>query len=69
MVSDKHNPPNLSSVLQLRKICNRTLRACVKMIKEMTSEELPRKRKKASMIKVSVNIPPDKSIGDEITFG
>lgn len=55
--------------IELRKRRNRTLRACVKMIKEMTSEELPRKRKKASMIKVSVNIPPDKSIGDEITFG
>lgn len=40
------------------------------MMKEMTSEELPKKQKKKSvMMKVSVNIPPDKSIGDEITFG
>jgi len=44
--------------------------ACIKQIKEMTSDELPRKApKKKNTMKVSVNIPPDKEIGDEITFG
>mmetsp|Transcript_43589 Transcript_43589/g.74420 ORF Transcript_43589/g.74420 Transcript_43589/m.74420 type:complete len:239 (+) Transcript_43589:933-1649(+) len=55
--------------MQLRKAYKRKYQTCVKMIKDMTSEELPKKQKKKSMMKVSVNIPPDKSIGDEITFG
>jgi hypothetical protein len=37
------------------------------MIGEMTTKDLPRKPRN-KMLKVSVNIPPDKTIGDEITF-
>ena len=38
------------------------------MIKEMTPGDLPRKPRKNKMKKVSVNIPGDKEIGDDIMF-
>jgi len=57
-------------VTLLRALYKRGYNACIKQIKEMTSDELPRKApKKKNTMKVSVNIPPDKEIGDEITFG
>mmetsp|Transcript_11560 Transcript_11560/g.21859 ORF Transcript_11560/g.21859 Transcript_11560/m.21859 type:complete len:238 (+) Transcript_11560:817-1530(+) len=55
--------------MQLHKLCKRKYNACVKMIEEMTSEELPKKQRIKNMMKVSVNIPPHKSIGDYLTFG
>ena len=63
----KPNTPK-EKAARLRKLVTRRYNACVKMIKELTSEELPTKKKSNGMVKVSVNIPPDKSIGDEITF-
>jgi len=54
----------------LRKLYKRRYNACIKQMNELTSEELPRKpRNKSNTMKVSVNIPMDKEIGDEITFG
>ena len=54
----------------LHALYKRRYNACVRQIKEMTSDELPRKApKKKNTMKVSVNIPPDKEIGDDITFG
>lgn len=42
---------------------------CVSMIRELTPAHLPRKKRaKKNTVKVSVSIPPDKTIGDEITF-
>jgi len=55
--------------MQLHKLCKKKYNVCVKMIEDMTSEELPKKRRIKNMMKVSVNIPPHKSIGDNITFG
>ena len=68
MISDTRSQ-SLPLLLQLRKVWQKRYKTCVKLIKEMTSEELPKKQRKARMMKVSVNIPPDKLIGDEITFG
>ena len=54
---------------QLRALYKRRYTRCIKQIKEMTPDELPRKVRNKNTMKVSVNIPPDKDIGDEITFG
>mmetsp|Transcript_53342 Transcript_53342/g.113316 ORF Transcript_53342/g.113316 Transcript_53342/m.113316 type:complete len:850 (+) Transcript_53342:82-2631(+) len=70
---EKKKSPEMSKekekAVKLRKLYKRRYNACVKMIKEMTSEELPKKQRSKNMMKVSVNIPLDKSIGDIITFG
>ncbi|KAL7460930.1 hypothetical protein ACHAXS_001365 [Conticribra weissflogii] len=55
-------------VARLKKLTTRKYNLCVKMIKELTSEELPAKKKTKKSVKVSVNIPPDLSAGDQITF-
>jgi hypothetical protein len=53
----------------LRALWKRSYSTCIKQIREMTTDELPRKPRNKNTMKVSVNIPPDKEIGDEITFG
>ncbi|KAL7538754.1 hypothetical protein ACHAXR_008777 [Thalassiosira sp. AJA248-18] len=69
---EKKKKPEMSKekekATQLRKLFKRRYNACIKQLKEMSSEELPKKQKNKGMKKVSVNIPADKSIGDEITF-
>ena len=52
---------------RLRKLFKRRYATCVKCIGDMTKDELPRKPRQKTM-KVSVNIPLDKEIGDEILF-
>jgi hypothetical protein len=54
---------------QLRLIYKRRYNSCIKLIREMTNEDLPKKPKAKNTMKVSVNIPADKEIGDELTFG
>ncbi|KAL7441582.1 hypothetical protein ACHAXH_010015 [Discostella pseudostelligera] len=54
---------------QLRMIYKRRYNSCLKLIEKMTSEDLPRKPKTKNTMKVSVNIPVDKEIGDDLTFG
>lgn len=54
---------------QLRMIYKRRYNSCIKLIEKMTSEDLPRKPKTKNTMKVSVNIPADKEIGDDLTFG
>ena len=54
---------------QLRMIYKRRYNSCLKLIEKMTSEDLPRKPKTKNTMKVSVNIPADKEIGDDLTFG
>jgi len=74
--SKKHKSPKLlpkpealkEKVARLKKLTNRKYNLCVKMINDLTSEELPTKQKNKNLVKVSVNIPPDSSVGDEITF-
>ncbi|KAL3766210.1 hypothetical protein ACHAW5_002556 [Stephanodiscus triporus] len=69
----KSSPPEISKekaeVNTLRGLYKRRYGACVKQIKEMTTDDLPRKARNKNTMKVSVNIPPDKEIGDDITFG
>ena len=60
--------PEKEKAMQLKKLYKRRYTSCVKQIKEMTATELPRKARNKSTVKVSVNIPADKEIGDEIVF-
>ena len=53
---------------QAKRLYKKNYNACIKMIKEMTPGDLPRKPRKNKMKKVSVNIPGDKEIGDDIMF-
>ena len=55
------------NVTQLRKLYKRKYNICIKLIKDLTPQQLPRKPRK-STIKLLVNIPPGKNIGDNITF-
>ena len=64
----KVSSPEKEKAMQLKKLYKRRYTSCVKQIKEMTATELPRKARNKSTVKVSVNIPADKEIGDEITF-
>jgi len=55
------------NVTQLRKLYKRKYNICIKLIKDLTPQQLPRKPRK-STIKLLVNIPPGKKVGDNITF-
>ncbi|KAL3823755.1 hypothetical protein ACHAXA_004848, partial [Cyclostephanos tholiformis] len=73
-ILSENPPPDIISkekdmARHLRAQCKRRYNACLKQIKEMTTDELPRKLRNKNTMKVSVNIPSDKEIGDEITFG
>lgn len=54
-------------VIEAQKQYKRNYTVCVNMINELTPQDLPRKPRR-SFMKVSVNIPPGRSIGDNITF-
>lgn len=60
--------PEKERATQLRKLMKRKYNACVKMIKELNSDQLPLKQRNKKTVKLSVSIPADKNIGDEITF-
>jgi hypothetical protein len=64
----KKMSPEKERAAQLRKLMKRKYNICVKMIKDMTTDQLPLKQRNKKTVKLSVNIPPDKTIGDEITF-
>ena len=69
--SAKKSPKPVSkekdNVTHLRKLYKRKYNICIKLIKDLTPQQLPRKPRK-STIKLLVNIPPGKNIGDNITF-
>lgn len=60
--------PEKEKATQLRKVMKRKYNACVKMIKDLSTDHLPLKQRNKKTVKLSVSIPADKNIGDEITF-
>ena len=64
----KKMSPEKERATQLRKVVKRKYNTCIKMIKDLTTEQLPLKQRNKKTVKLSVNIPADKTIGDEITF-
>mmetsp|Transcript_19256 Transcript_19256/g.28733 ORF Transcript_19256/g.28733 Transcript_19256/m.28733 type:complete len:757 (+) Transcript_19256:84-2354(+) len=60
--------PEKERANQLRKLMKRKYNACVKMIKDLSTDQLPLKQRNKKTVKLSVSIPADKNIGDEITF-
>jgi hypothetical protein len=64
----KKMSPEKERATQLRKLMKRKYNICVKMIKDLTTDHLPLKQRNKKTVKLSVNIPPDKTVGDEITF-
>jgi len=60
--------PEKEKAAQLRKLMKRKYNACVKMIKDLSTDQLPLKQRNKKTVKLSVSIPADKNIGDEITF-
>ena len=60
--------PEKENAVRLRKLMKRKYNACVKMIKDMDSDQLPLKQRNKKTVKLSVTIPPGMSIGDEVTF-
>jgi hypothetical protein len=65
----KEEPQTPKSIAEnLLRLVKRRFNVCVKLIRELTPKQLPRKPKVKQNAKISVSIPEDKGIGDYIMF-